>query len=116
MSAGRLVIRRPRGKWIDVLRAYRILVDGAEIGRLRRGGTLSLMRPEGPALVEARIDWCSAAPLRIVISSKADVVVEVVNTRGIAGAMVASEVTDPGTYLTLTQLAPPVADAAGPWG
>lgn len=115
MSGGRLVIRRPRGRWFDVLRRYCILVDGVEVGRLRRGGRIELSPAPGTRVIEARIDWCSAPPLRVEIRADAPCLVEVANAKGLAGALTANEIRDPGNYLRLT-LVSGTAAPAGPWG
>jgi hypothetical protein len=111
---GRVTLRRV-GRRFDLLRRYRILLDGVEIGRLRLGGTISVERPPGRVLIEARIDWCSAAPLIIPVVAGEETVVEVANTHGVAGALTAQETREPGTYLTLTQVSGTEL-APGPWG
>jgi hypothetical protein len=86
-----------------------------QVGKLRRGGSLTVPHAPGRAVIEARIDWCSAPPLVVVVAAGEDCVVEVSNAQGMAGAMVGNETLDPGTYLMLTLVSgrqPP----QGPWG
>jgi hypothetical protein len=111
---GRVTLRRV-GRRFDLLRRYRILLDGVEIGRLRPGGTISVERPPGRVLIEARIDWCSAAPLIIPVGIGEETVVEVANTHGVAGAVAELDILEPETYLTLTRVSGPEL-APGPWG
>ncbi len=58
----RLRVVRDRG-WVDKLRAYRIPLDGAEVGRISEGGELRREIGEGHHVIEARIDWCGNQPL-----------------------------------------------------
>lgn len=56
-GTGRLVVWRPRGVWRDVLRSYRIEVDGVFRVAVRRGQVFELEVPAGRHVVRARIDW-----------------------------------------------------------
>ena len=115
MREGRITIHRRGGPKFDMLRAYRILINGQQVGKLRRGGSLTLIHPEGRAVIEARIDWCSATPLAVMVGPETNTVIEVANSNGMAGAMMASDVLDPTNYLTLTLISGGEAPA-GPWG
>ena len=115
MSAGRIVIRRPRALWFDALRAYRIVIDGIEVGKLRQGGKIVLEHAPGTAVIGARIDWCSAPPLRVEIRPGEDCVVEVANAKGLEGLRAEIELRDPGNYLRLT-LVSGQGVLPGPWG
>ena len=50
------VTREPRG-WRDRLRAYSVVVDSQEAGKLRRGQTLELPVAPGAHSVQIAIDW-----------------------------------------------------------
>ena len=52
----------------DAYRDYRIILDGAEVGRLPRGGTLELPVSTGPHTLSARIDWQSSDELQFELS------------------------------------------------
>lgn len=67
-----LTVRRDRG-WTDRCRTYRILVDGAEVGRLRQGERLTVEIAPGPHEAEARIDWCGSRPLSFACDEGQDV-------------------------------------------
>jgi hypothetical protein len=111
---GRITLRRV-GRRFDLLRRYRIFLDGVEVGKLRVGGTISVERPPGHVLIEARIDWCSALPLIVPVVAGEETVVEVANSHGLAGAMAELETLEPETYLKLTRVSG-AEHAPGPWG
>jgi hypothetical protein len=115
MTATGLITLRRVGRRYDRWRRYKILLDGIEIARLRYGGAISLERPPGRVLIEARIDWCSAAPLIIPVVAGEETVIEVANTHGVAGSLAELEIREPETYLTLTRVCGPEL-APGPWG
>ena len=115
MRPGRITIHRRGGPRFDLLRGYRILIDGEAVGKLRLGGSLTVEHPPGLAKIEARIDWCSAAPLTVLIEAAETTVVEVMNSRGFTGALVANDVLEPDRYLKLTLVSGKVP-ATGPWG
>ncbi|GAA1366279.1 hypothetical protein GCM10009661_18720 [Catellatospora chokoriensis] len=48
---------RPPAVWRDRLRAYRLVVDGYEVGEIRRGQVLRVQVSPGRHEVQARIDW-----------------------------------------------------------
>jgi hypothetical protein len=52
-----LTVARPAGIWRDAVRAYRLMVDGAPVGQIRKGETLRVPISPGRHRVEARIDW-----------------------------------------------------------
>jgi hypothetical protein len=63
-----LTLRRDKG-WADKIREYRILIDGAEVGRLGENDVLHHELSDGPHLIEARVDWCGSQPLRLEAAS-----------------------------------------------
>ncbi len=81
MDTARLtIIRKPR--MVDLFRAYCIFINGAEVGRLRRGGRMTHETPPGWITVQARIDWCESKPLVLTLKPGDDVALTVVNTFG----------------------------------
>ncbi len=66
MATGTLILVRPK-QWCDRLRNYRILVDGAEVGRLAPGAELRVELPEGEREIVAKIDWARSNRLRLDI-------------------------------------------------
>jgi hypothetical protein len=48
---------RPPAVWRDLLRAYRLVVDGYAVGEVRPGQVLRVQVSPGRHEVQARIDW-----------------------------------------------------------
>jgi hypothetical protein len=75
---GRLVVSRPRGVWRrDLLRSFRLDVDGEPRGTVRRGQVLELEVPAGRHAVRARIDWTGSPTLEVDVEPGASVTVVV---------------------------------------
>lgn len=66
---GTLEVVRPRLHWADRLRAYRVLVDGQEVGRVRNGETARFPVAAGRRWVALRIDWSGSGPLEVEVPS-----------------------------------------------
>ncbi|MCU0829215.1 MAG: hypothetical protein MUE52_17945 [Tabrizicola sp.] len=115
MTSGRITVQRRGGPKFDLLRRYHILIDGVRVGSLWRGGRLTMDHAPGRAVIEARIDWCSATPLAVTVQPGAECVIEVVNPKGMAGAITGNDIFDPANYLVLHLISGPVL-ASGPWG
>jgi hypothetical protein len=58
-------ISRDRKMWRDRLRAYRVLIDRDEVGRLRSGETGRYQVVAGRHQVELRIDWASSPMVKV---------------------------------------------------
>jgi hypothetical protein len=56
---GAVRIRRPT-QWADVLRHYRIFVDGQNVAKIARDTHVQFDLPAGQHTIIARIDWCSS--------------------------------------------------------
>jgi hypothetical protein len=50
-------IRREAG-WADFIRSYRVVLDGREVGRLKRGEGITLPTTAGTHTLQLEIDWC----------------------------------------------------------
>ena len=55
----KITIARPN-QWADRLRAYRIVVDGKEMGEIRAGEARSFQLSDADHEIRARIDWCGS--------------------------------------------------------
>lgn len=77
-----LIVQRDQG-YADSARKYRILLDGAEIGKLAQGMELRHDISSGPHTVEARIDWCGSRPCAFMVESDECVLVVRSALRGI---------------------------------
>ena len=64
MGPGTLVISRARDH-ADMLRRYRIVLNGREVGTIKRGGELRVTVPAGDHEVVARIDWAGSNALTV---------------------------------------------------
>jgi len=50
----------------DMLRTYKIVLDGNEVGTIRRGKEVTLEVAPGPHRMWLRIDWCESNALEFV--------------------------------------------------
>lgn len=67
-STGILELHRQRSlTGADVLRAYKVLIDGKEIGRIKSGETLNFPLATGNHTLQLKIDWCSSKETVIMI-------------------------------------------------
>jgi len=64
-GSGLIVVSRPKGYYQDTLRSYRILIDGNEVGRIKRGETLPVTIPSGRHVVAAKIDWTGSPEVEV---------------------------------------------------
>jgi hypothetical protein len=62
---GQLVVRRSTSATRDLLRGYRIVVDGRRIGTLRRGNEVTVALAPGRHRVRATIDWSGSPELEV---------------------------------------------------
>jgi hypothetical protein len=76
MRTGRITFHRKR-TWQDFARSYLILVDGVEIGTLKRSGSLSIDLPEGPHTCQARISSTGSSEQSIDVLADAETRVRV---------------------------------------
>jgi hypothetical protein len=82
MATGTVILARPK-QWSDRLRSYRVLVDGAEVGRLSPIAELRIELPEGEHEVVAKIDWARSNRLSMLIRAGEVTELEVgANARG----------------------------------
>lgn len=58
----------------DQLRSYKIIIDGAERGRIRAGETRSFSVTPGEHAIHLRISWCSSQALKATVSSNETVI------------------------------------------
>jgi hypothetical protein len=60
------IFRQP-GYWRERARAYRVLIDGEEVGRIRQGRRVEFAVQAGSHAVELRLDWCRSSVQTISI-------------------------------------------------
>jgi hypothetical protein len=86
---------------VDVLRSYRILVNGREAGKIGNNSTLEVKIPAGPVTIEARLDWVRSQPLTIDAVPGQALEIEVRNHWGASRALWAISF-GRNSYLVLT--------------
>jgi hypothetical protein len=75
--SGAITVERPTGYYIAVYRRYRILVDGREVGAVKRGETLLTTVTAGPHTVSARIDWSGSPAVEVNVPPGGHVALDV---------------------------------------
>ncbi len=60
-------MRRASGGYSDRFRAYRVLIDGREAGKLRRGQDLVVEVEPGTHEVHATIDWARSPTVSVTL-------------------------------------------------
>jgi hypothetical protein len=92
--------------YVDMLRSYKILIDGTAVASVARNSVLDLDVPCGPLTIEARVDWARSVPLAIEAVPGKRIEIEVANHWG---ALLAAWAVTFGyrSYLILKQLPAP---------
>ena len=99
---GTIVVTRaqPRAKWRDMLRRYKITLDGDDVASLRVGESAEVEVPVGTHVIGAEIDWTSAPPVEVDVREHETVRLVVRPSRSIWRAL--EDVSwNRGRYLTL---------------
>jgi len=60
-------IKRGSG-YADMIRAYTVILDGKQVGTLRRGKEIVLHTAAGTHTLQVKIDWCSSNPVSFSIA------------------------------------------------
>lgn len=76
VGGGSIHVRRGRGD-SGMMREIVVDVDGKESARLAQGAEVRIDVTPGHHVVQARMDWCTSAPLTMVIAAGQPAVVEV---------------------------------------
>jgi hypothetical protein len=63
-DTSQVVKRRQRGS-SSTFRAFRVLVDGNQVGKLRQGDELPVDVEPGTHAVQIKIDWAGSEPLKV---------------------------------------------------
>jgi hypothetical protein len=67
-SDGGLEIFRPKRGSVDLFRAYHVIVNGDDMGEVKRGQSLRLAITPGRHEVHLVIDWCRSPSINMEIS------------------------------------------------
>jgi hypothetical protein len=96
---GRIVVRRSPGAYRDLLRRYKVEVDGVVRGSVGRGGQLEIDVPAGSHDVRAKIDWTGSPALPVEVIPGQTVTLRVEPNGNLLKAIL--QVWGGGTYLRL---------------
>ena len=66
-------------RFADLVRRYKLFVNGRQVGVLGASGTLEVEVAPGPQEILARLDWCRSEPLRIETTPGQTVGIDVTN-------------------------------------
>ncbi len=58
-------IQRRANAYQDRARAYKVLLDGAEAGSVKRGETVSVDAAPGAHTLQMKIDWATSEPVQV---------------------------------------------------
>ncbi len=64
-EGSRIHITRRTTHWVDILRAYRIYIDGQHVGDVRDGEAVEFPVASGLHEVVLRINWCGSPRLSV---------------------------------------------------
>jgi hypothetical protein len=65
-----IILKRTSG-YADKLRAYKVLLDGSEIGSIGDGEIKDFQVLPGKHILQLAIDWCNSNPIQFEITDKA---------------------------------------------
>jgi hypothetical protein len=63
-------------EWKSRFRAFKVLIDGNVVGRLKNGETQVFATPAGRHACVVQIDWCASQPLEIEVPDRGQVELE----------------------------------------
>lgn len=55
-------------QYINKMREYSVLIDGAEMGTIKDGGRLRIDLPPGEHVIQVKIAWCTSPTLRFTLA------------------------------------------------
>ena len=62
---GSITLTRDKARWRDRARAYKLNVDGVEVGAIRSGQTITVPLEPGMHRVALALDWCTSPELQL---------------------------------------------------
>lgn len=95
-----IVVERETAARVDRLRSYRIVIDGATVGRIGPGETRQFATEARQHEVWVKIDWCRSGAVRVVLQPGDCVNLRCSASKSVAGAVL-KWLTSPTSYLTL---------------
>jgi hypothetical protein len=100
-----IIISRSRGAWRDIARSYRVMLDGDQVAKVRRGQTVELPVTPGRHEVFLQIDWCSS-PVVEVDAHPREIIKMICEPGGNAFAGLQDVTARTDTYISLTRVDP----------
>ena len=64
-----LILKREHANWADIARAYKVIIDGVEVGDIKNGEIKEYELNEGFHSLQLKIDWCSSQAESFVIKN-----------------------------------------------
>jgi hypothetical protein len=64
---GRITVARG-GAYVDKARAYKVMLDGTEVGRVKDGKTESFSVPAGAHELNLKVDWATSPTMRFDVA------------------------------------------------
>jgi hypothetical protein len=100
-TGARIVLTRVRTGWRDRFRSYVVMLDGQEVGHVKRGERLEFTITPGRHQVFLKIDWCRSRTVEVDAGSH-DVIEMTCAPGGSPHAGLGDVVTNTDGYITLT--------------
>ena len=69
---GTITIRRREDGMVDRARAYKVLIDGTEVGKIKRGEVKAFPVQEGHHEVRMKVDWMGCPPVEVDVPADGD--------------------------------------------
>lgn len=70
---GTIRISRVAGQYADKLRAYRVVIDGTTVGKIKAGEEQSFEVDPGQHVVQLRVDWARSRKLEVDVVDAGEV-------------------------------------------
>ncbi len=67
MGSGSIRLRRLKASR-DIMRRYKVLVDGDEVGYIKQSQEWGFAVPAGNHTLQLKIDWCSSKPISFTLA------------------------------------------------
>ncbi len=98
-----IVLSRKRRARRDILRSYRVMLDGGQVARVRQGGTVEVPVAAGRHEIHLKIDWCRSPSVEF--DARAGEVIKLFTEPGVSGSGGLYDVTNnSGTWISLTRV------------
>jgi hypothetical protein len=65
-------VHRRSGRYQDRARAYKVLLDGQEVGKVKHGESVSVDATPGPHRLQMKIDWATSEPIDLDVQPDQD--------------------------------------------